>query len=64
MDKRGGVSRLLVENFLSRSAENFRKGNPLVFIKFGYRKSLKIRGGEYLDLPSKLFFVSQCRKFP
>ena len=32
MDKRGGVSRLSIENFLSHRAERFRRGgNTLVF---------------------------------
>ena len=29
MDKRGGVSSFSIENFLSHSAENFRKGGIL-----------------------------------
>ena len=52
-----------MENFLSRSAENFRKGNPLVFIKFGYRKSLNKRGGS-IKIFRRKFFASQCGKFP
>ena len=31
LDKRGGVSRFSIESFLSHSAENFRRWNPLVF---------------------------------
>ena len=37
---REGVSRLSVENFLSHSAENFRRGTLQCFINFGYRKIL------------------------
>ena len=46
MDKKaGGVSRFPVENFLSHSAENFRRGILYCCINFGYRKSLEKRGG-------------------
>ena len=30
MDKRGGVSRLSIENFLSHSAKNFRRGGGIL----------------------------------
>ena len=46
MNKRGEVvSGFSVENFLSHSAETFRKGIFQCFSKFGCRKSLWIRGG-------------------
>ena len=47
MDKRGGggVSRFSVENFLSHSAEIFRRGILYCCNNFGYRKSLDKRGG-------------------
>ena len=41
----GGVSRFSVENFLSHSAGNFRRGILFCCIDFGYRKSLNKRGG-------------------
>ena len=41
IDKRvGGVSRFPAENFLSHSAEIFRRGNLSGFTIFGYQKSL------------------------
>ena len=44
MDKRGegGVSRFSVENFLSHSAEKFRRRTLYCFTNFGYRKMLRI----------------------
>ena len=60
MDKKGGVSKFSVGNFLSESAEKFRRGTLQSFIKFEYRKNLCFRG-LCDDLLSK-FFVSQCRK--
>ena len=46
MDKRAGEeSRFSVENFLSKSAENFREGTLLCVIIFGYRKSVNERVG-------------------
>ena len=58
-----GVSRCSVENFLSHSAENFRRGESFsVSLNFGYRKSLDKRG-EYQDFLSN-FFVSQYQKYP
>ena len=61
-EKWGRVLRFSVENFLSRSAKNFRWGTLLCFINFGYGKCLDKRGG-YQYFCRKLF-VSQCRKFP
>ncbi len=54
----GGVSRFPVENFLSHSAENFRRGILYCCINFGYRKSLEKRGGEYQDFLSKIFCLT------
>ena len=46
MDKGGGgVSRFSVENFLSHSAEIFRRGILCCCIDFGYPKNLDKRGG-------------------
>ena len=56
MDKKeGGVTIFSVDNFLSESAEKFRRGTLQSFINFGYRKSLNERvggGGECQDIPS------------
>ena len=57
---RGGVSSNSVENFLSHSAESFRRGTLYCFTVFGYGKSLDRRGGGYHDFPSKIF----CRTVP
>ena len=54
MDKKRGVSRFSVENFLSHSAEKIRRGMFHCYSKVGYRKSLDKRGGEYHDFPSKI----------
>ena len=62
--REGGVSRFSVENFLSHSAENFRRGILYYCNNFGYRKSLDKRGGEGSIKIFRKFFVSQCRKFP
>ena len=59
----GGVSRFSVENFLSHSAENFRRGILHCCINFGYRKSLDKRGGGVSSFSVEKFFVSQCRNF-
>ena len=62
LDKRGGgVSYFYVENFLSRSAENFRRGILYCCINFGYRKRLEKRGGSITFLRRKLF-VTRYRK--
>ena len=61
MDKREGeVSRLSFENFLSHSAENFRRGTFYGVTDFGYRKILCLRGLCH-DFSSNFFF-SQDRK--
>ena len=41
----GGVSSFSVENFMSHSAENFRRGVLYCCINFEYRKSLEKRWG-------------------
>ena len=53
----GVVSRFSVENFLSHSAEIFRRGILYCCINFGQRKSLEKRG-EYQDFPSKFFCLT------
>ncbi len=65
--RRGGeVSRFSVSNFLSHSAENFRRRFLYCCISFGYRRSLGKRGGGRgsIKIFCRKFFVSQCRKFP
>ena len=63
MDKReGGVSRFSVENFLSHSAENFRREILYCCINFGYRKSLEKRG-EY-QLKSLARYIYSNNSFP
>ena len=51
--------------FLSHSAENFRRGILYCCSNFGYRKSLdkKGGGGEYQDIPSKIFCLTVPKKF-
>ena len=55
------VSRFSVEDPLSHSAENFRRGTHSCFTNFGYKKNLNKRGGSIKNFRRK-FFVSQCRK--
>ena len=66
MDKRGGggggVPKFSVENFLSHSAENFRRGMLYCCINFGNRKSLEKRG-EYQEFPSKIFGLTVPKIF-
>ena len=61
----GGVSRFSVENFLSHSAQKFRRGTLLIsFRKFLVAKILWIRGGrEYQDFPSKNFCLTVPKNF-
>ena len=54
----GGVSRYSVENFLSHSAENFRRRILFCCIIFGYRKSLDKRGEGRIKIFQRNFFVS------
>ena len=56
--REGAVSRFYVENFLSHSAESFRRGILYCCSNFGYRKSLEKRGGGYQDIPSKIFCLT------
>ena len=58
----GGVSRISVENFLSHSAEKFRRGTFYCFTSCGYRKSLDKREGRSIKIYRRNFFVSQCLK--
>ena len=60
MDKKGAVSRFSFENFLSHSAENFRRGTLQGVTDFGYRKILCL--GALCHNFSSNFFVSQYRK--
>ena len=46
------------QNFLSHSAENFRRGILYCCINFGYRKSLDKRAGKYQDFSSKIFCLT------
>ena len=63
MDKReGGVSKFSVENFLSQSAEKFRRGTLKCVINFGYRKILCFRGLCH-DFPSKVFCLTVPKHF-
>ena len=59
MDQGGGVvSRFSVEKFLSHSAENFRRGYPLVFHLFRLSKKFASERVEYQDFLSKIFCVT------
>ena len=61
MDKRGGgVPRFSVENFLSPSAEKFRRGGESFSIPLiSFIEKVRIRGGGgYQDFPSKIFCLS------
>ena len=58
----GGVSKVSVESFLSQSVENFSRGNPLVFLIFGYRKRLD-RRGEHQDYSSKTLSLTVPKNF-
>ena len=57
--RRGRLSSFSVENFLSHTAENFRRGILYCCINFGYQKVCKGGGGvEYQDVPSKFFCLT------
>ena len=61
------MSRLSIScrNFLSHSADMFRRLTLSCFTNFGYRKSLCFRGLRHdFRFPVEDFFVLQCRKFP
>ena len=62
--RRVGVSLYSVENFLSHSAEKFRRGMFHCYSNVGYRKSLDKRGGGSIMIFRRKFLVSQCGKFP
>ena len=62
MDKKGGISRVSVENFLSDSAEKFRSGTLQCVINFGYRKILCFRG-LCNDFLSKKFCLTVPKHF-
>ena len=57
------MSRFSVENFLSHSAEKFRRGILWSFIIFGYRKSLDETAGECQDFTSKNFCLAVPKNF-
>ena len=59
----GGASGFTVENFLSHSAENFRRAIPQCCNNFGYRKSLDKKGGGHQDIPSKIFCLTVPKNF-
>ena len=61
--REGGVSRFSVEDFLSHSAESFRRRTFHCFTNCRYRKCLDKRGGS-IKIFRRRFFVSQCRKIP
>ena len=53
------MSRSSVGKILSHSAENFHWGILYYWSIFGYRKSWDNKGGgEYQDIPSKIFFLT------
>ena len=63
--ERGGVSRFSVENFLSDSAENFRRWGESFSVSFisGIDK-FWIRGGrQYQGFPSKFFCLTVPKEF-
>ena len=55
--REGGVSRFSVEDFLSHSAESFRRRTFSCFTNCGYRKSLDKTGGS-IKILRRRFFVS------
>ena len=58
------VSRFSVENFLSHSAEKFRRGTLVCFRKFMVSKNVKgKRGGGHHDFPSKTFCLTVPKNF-
>ena len=50
--------------FLSHSAESFHRGILWCYINFDYRKSFDKRGRGVSTFFCRIFFVSQCQKFP
>ena len=60
-----GVSRFSIENFLSHSAENLRRKSFTVALISG-AEDVWIRGGrggEYQDIPSKIFCLTVPKRF-
>ena len=63
LEKKGGVSRLSVENFLSHSAENLRREYFTVALLSGSEKVWRRGGVGGIKILRRKFIVSQCRKF-
>ena len=62
--RRGQISRLSVEKFLSHTAENFRSEILYFCIIFGYRKSLEKRGrGGVSRFSVEIFLSNSAEKF-
>ena len=62
MDKRGGVSRFCVDNFLSHCAENFRRTDSLSVSLVSDIKKFG-EGGEYQYFPSKFSLSLTAEQF-
>ena len=58
----GGLSKFSVENFLSHSAEKFRRANFQGVTNFAYRKSLRFRGLCH-DFTAKKFCLTVPKHF-
>ena len=56
------LSRLSLENLLSQSADNFRRGRSFSVSLFLCTDKVKIRVGGNVKIFRRNFFVSQCRK--
>ena len=56
-----GVSRFFVENFLSHSAENLSRGNPLVSLISGIEKFHASEG--YVTIFCRFFLSHSAEKF-
>ena len=64
--RRKGVSQFSVENFLSHSAEKFRRGTLLCCVLESFRQRISLwirRGGEYQAFPSKNFCLTVPKIF-
>ena len=61
--RREGVSRFSVKNFLSHSAEKFRKGILLFLRKFLLSKSFMDEKAGYHVFPSKIFGLTVPKNF-